>query len=395
MAEPVRILELRSVWGTGGGPEKTILLGAAQADRARYEVTVCYVRDERDPVFGIDQRAGALPVRYVELREKHSLDPGIWPRLRALVREHRIDIVHAHEYKTDALTWLLARVEPVIPLSTAHGWTGHSWKERRVYYPADRWLLARYPRVIAVSSQIRDVLVAAGARPGRIDVVLNSIDPLKFRRDRARDAAARASLGLPGEAVVIGAVGRLEPQKNFALLIDVFARLAAGFPAAMLVIAGDGSLRDDLARRAAATGLGDRLRLLGHCDDIQQVHHALDAFVQSSDYEGTPNAVLEAMAFENPIVATAAGGTAEVARDGEHALIVPCGDGDALDRAMRAVLQAPEAARARAQAARARVEGELSFQERMRRVESIYDQLVTRFPRTATCPRVPRAELSR
>jgi glycosyltransferase involved in cell wall biosynthesis len=395
VADPIRILELRSVWGTGGGPEKTILLGAAQADPSRYHVTVCYIRDERDRVFGIEQRAGALPVDYVELREGHSLDLGLWPKLRAVVRERQIDIVHAHEYKTDALTWMLARAEPVIPLSTAHGWTGHSTKELKLYYPADRWLLARYPRVIAVSGQIRDVLVAAGARRERIDVVLNSIDPLKFRRDRARDAEARSALGLPGDAIVMGAVGRLEPQKNFPLLIDVFARLAADHPAAILVIAGDGTLRADLERRAAATGLGDRLRLLGHRDDIDQLHHALDVFVQSSDYEGTPNAVLEAMAFENPIVATDAGGTAEVALDGQHALIVPCSDGPALEAAIRQVLADLEAARARAFAARRRVEGELSFQARMRRVESIYDELVMRFPRTSKAPRVPPAERRR
>jgi glycosyltransferase involved in cell wall biosynthesis len=390
---PLRILELRSVWGTGGGPEKTILLGAAQADRSRYEVTVSYIRDERDPVYGIDQRAGALPVDYVELREKHSLDPGIWPKLRALVRERHIDIVHAHEYKTDLFAWLLARCEPVVPLSTAHGWTGHTAKERRVYYPADRWLLARYPRVVAVSSEIRDVLVRAGARRDRIDVLLNSIDPLRFRRDRTRDAAVRAGLGFPPDAAVIGAVGRLEPQKNFPLLLEVFTKIADDYPKASLVIAGDGSLKEELLTRAAATGLGPRIRLLGHREDIDVVHHAFDLFVQSSDYEGTPNAVLEAMALENPIVATSAGGTAEVALHGLHALIVPCGDGAALERALRDVLTNPGGARARAAVARLRVEGDLSFQARMRRLESIYDQLVTRYPRTERGRRVPAGDM--
>src|SRR5947207_917056 len=101
MSRPVRVLELRSVRGTGGGPEKTILMGAARADRARFAVTVCYIRDARDGVFSIDGRAAPLGVDYVEVHERHSLDPRIWPELRRLVRERRIDIVHAHEYKTD------------------------------------------------------------------------------------------------------------------------------------------------------------------------------------------------------------------------------------------------------------------------------------------------------
>ena len=78
---PVRVLELRSVRGTGGGPEKTILLGAAMADPARSQVTVCYLRDERDPGFGVTERAAGVDVDYVEVTERHSFDPGIWPQL--------------------------------------------------------------------------------------------------------------------------------------------------------------------------------------------------------------------------------------------------------------------------------------------------------------------------
>src|SRR5262245_53683572 len=108
---PLRILELRSVFGTGGGPEKTILLGAAQADPARYRVTVCYIRDRRDRVFHIDERVRALGIDYVEVPERHSWDPAIWGRLRRLVRARNIDIVHAHDYKTDFWALALARHE--------------------------------------------------------------------------------------------------------------------------------------------------------------------------------------------------------------------------------------------------------------------------------------------
>lgn len=393
MSAPTRILELRSVWGTGGGPEKTILLGAAQADPARFQVTVCYVRDERDTIYGIDSRASALPVDYVEIREKNSYDPSVIGKLRALITERRIDIVHAHDYKTDLLSWWLGRQMPFIPFTTAHGWTGHSAKERYVYYPLDKWLIARHPRAIAVSSEIKQALVQAGGRADRIEVVLNAIDPRAFVRDRGRDPEARAALGLPAAGRVIGAVGRTEPQKNFPLLIDVFARVARDIPDVTLVIAGDGSARAALDAQAQATGLGARVRMLGHQVDIARVHHALDLFVQSSDYEGTPNAVLEAMAFENPIVATAAGGTAEIARDGQEAWIVPCGDGAALESALRAALADPATARMRAAAARRRVEGELSFASRMARVEAMYEALVARYPPVASGRRVPPSEM--
>ena len=376
---PLRVLELRTVRGTGGGPEKTILLGTARTDPSKYAITVCYIRDERDDVFHIDRRAQDLPINYVEVRERHSFDPRIWGQLKALVRSHHIDIVHGHDYKTNLLAFLLGRSAGVIPMATSHGWTGHSVRERYLYYPGDRLVLARLPHVIAVSSDIREQLVAAGARPGNVTVVLNAIDPEMFVRNRAAEQTVRQRIGMANNDFVIGAVGRLEPQKDFAGLIDAFAGVLSHIPQARLLIAGDGSLRSELQAHIERRGLGKSCTLLGHVDDVKTLHHAFDLFVQSSVYEGTPNAVLEAMALETPIVATAAGGTAELARHGREALIVPFNDQVALRDAILTAIRDPHATEQRRVMARRRVETELSFGTRMRKVEAIYDALAMRF----------------
>jgi glycosyltransferase involved in cell wall biosynthesis len=378
MSPPVRILELRSVRGTGGGPEKTILLGAAQADPTRFAITVCYLRDRRDDAFGVTERVDASAVDYVEIVERHSLDWEIWPALRRLVAERSIDIVHAHEYKSDLLAWALARACGIVPLATAHGWTGHSARERLFYYPCDKRILARYPRVIAVSTDIKNELIAAGAGPARVTTVLNGIDPRQFQRDRARGADARRALGLTPADLVIGAVGRLEPQKRFDVLIDAFAELHHRHPLLKLVIAGDGSLRDALDAQRHRLGLLESCLLTGHVTDVRPLHEAFDLFVQSSDYEGTPNAVLEAMALETPLVATDVGGTRELVAHGVEGLIVPPGHTAPIVDAIEILLAAPERARAMAVQARRRVEGELSFASRTRRVEAIYEDLATR-----------------
>ena len=371
----VRVLELRSVRGTGGGPEKTILLGAARTDMRRFAVTVCYLRDARDTIFRIDEVAGGLPVDYVEVVERHSFDPTVLPRLRALVRERGIDIVHSHEYKTDVLAWLLTRCERVTALATVHGWTGHTWRERFAYYPVDRWFLRFFPKLIAVSENIRQTLVAHGARPDRVTRVLNGIDHRAFVRDRSRAHAVRASLGMGADEVTIGTVGRLEPQKRFDLLIDAVARLQPKHPTLKLLIVGDGSLRQRLASQIERLGLNDACRLLGHRTDIVDLHHAFDLFVQSSDYEGTPNAVLEAMAMETPVVATNVGGTAEVVRDQIDGLIVPAGDVGRLCQAIEVALGDRLSTATRVAAARRRVETDLSFDARMAAVEAIYVEL--------------------
>jgi len=378
MNRPIRILELRSVWGTGGGPEKTILLGTARTDRRRFDVTVCYLRDRRDPIFSVDAKAADLPVNYVELLESHSFDPTIFSRLRRLVREREIDIVHAHDYKTNVLAWLLSRFEAIIPLSTVHGWTGHSARERWVYYPLDKRVLRMFPAVIAVSSDARRELVERGARPESVRVVLNGIDHKAFRRDRALEPEARRELGLTDTDFVVGAVGRVEPQKRFDLLLEAFAALRPRHPNLKLIVAGAGSRLEELRDQARRLNLGDTCQLLGNRTDIARLHHAFDLFVQSSDYEGTPNAVLEAMAFESPVVATSAGGTAEIVRHGIDGVIVPPGDWRPLATAIEAVLGDRDAARTRAASARRRVETDLSFEARMNAVEAIYVELFQR-----------------
>jgi glycosyltransferase involved in cell wall biosynthesis len=372
---PVRVLELRSVRGTGGGPEKTILRGATMGDPARAAVTVCYIRDERDACYGVTDRPEMDGVDYVEIREKHSFDPSVWPRLRALVAARRIDIVHAHDYKTNLLTLLLGRTGAVKPLSTVHGWTGHSLRERMCYYPADKRILGRFPRLIAVSSDIGRELVRHGARPEAVTTVLNGIDHRQFRRDRAREPEVRRSLGLGPDHVVLGAVGRLEPQKRFDILLDTFHRLHLRRPETRLVIAGEGSSRAALEAQRRRLHLDGAVTFLGHVADVVPVHHAFNLFVQSSDYEGTPNAVLEAMALETPVVATAAGGTAELVEHHRHGRIVPVGNADRLFHNIESALADPLRTRRMTANARARVEGELSFEARVRKVEAIYAEV--------------------
>jgi glycosyltransferase involved in cell wall biosynthesis len=253
--------------------------------------------------------------------------------------------------------------------------TGQSARELKLYYPADKWLLARYPRVIAVSSEIKETLVGAGARPERVTVILNSIDPAAFRRSTDRRESVRAALGFKPDDLVIGTVGRLERQKRFDVLLDAVAPIALQHPSLHLVVVGDGSLRADLQRIAADRGLNGSCRFLGHRSDIADLHNAFDLFVQSSEYEGTPNAVLEAMAMETPIVATDVGGTSELAEPGIHGLIVPMAEPRPLQSAIAQALSDPSGCRSRAAAARSRVEDQLSFENRSRRLENIYREL--------------------
>lgn len=367
---PIRVLELRSACGAGGGPEKTILLGAARANPNRIAVTVCYLRDQRDHAFSISARAQALGLDYVEIVERHSLDLRIWPALRNLVRDRAIDIVHTHEYKTDLLGLMLQRAEGIIPMATVHGWITNTARER-FYQAVDRRLLKHYPLVVAVSEPIRQALVTRGVSERRMRRLLNGVDHREFKRQHVSSRGARFRLGLPAKATIVGSIGRLGAEKRFDVLVKAAARLS---PAPVVVVAGDGSSRAELERLANRFGV--TLHLLGHRADVRDVYEALDVFVQSSDTEGIPNAVLEAMAMEVPIVATDVGGTRGIVEDGKHGLLVPRRDPEALARAIRQTLDDHLESGHRVAAARARVERELSFDTRMDTLEGMYEELV-------------------
>ena len=145
----------------------------------------------------------------------------------------------------------------------------------------------------------------------------------------------------------IVSVGRLQPQKNQALLIDAFALIAKDFPDYTLKIYGDGVLKEELQNQIAKAGLGNQVILMGAHKDVLNKINTSSLFVLSSDFEGLPNALIEAMCIGIPSVSTdcSPGGARELIEDGENGFVVPCNDAQALADAMKKVLSDNELAR--------------------------------------------------
>ncbi len=155
--------------------------------------------------------------------------------------------------------------------------------------------------------------------------------PAERSADPAKIAAARTEIGCDASTFVIGSIARLNRIKRIDLLIDAFRR--AGLDNARLALIGDGKDREALMARA---GAGRDIRFLGQRKDVENWHRAIDLFVLSSDWEGLPLGVLEAMRAGTPILATASDGTAETL-EGSDATLVPPGDVDAMANALRAL----------------------------------------------------------
>jgi glycosyltransferase involved in cell wall biosynthesis len=254
--------------------------------------------------------------------------------------------------------------------------TEHNLWDR--YRPATRWANAiTYPRnsaVIAVSDA-----VAASIRPPHwgpalppVEVVLHGPDLQSVRRGPDARRVGRERLGLGPDEPVIGTVGNFTAKKNQRLLLDAMARMST--PGSVrLVMVGIGPLRDELEGHAHALGIADRVHFTGLRDDVYDLLPAFDVFALSSEFEGLPIALLEAMAAGVPCVATAVGGIPEVVTDGDEGFLVTSGDTSAFTVRLEKVLNDPGLARVMgAQAARRA--GQFDVAAAVRRAEAIYDR---------------------
>jgi glycosyltransferase involved in cell wall biosynthesis len=211
----------------------------------------------------------------------------------------------------------------------------------------------------------------------RCHVVYNAIDTGDYRRRRSV-AEAKRELGVPADARLIGAVGRLSPEKGFDLLIRAVVQLRQAGQPLHLWIVGEGDARADLERLIGELGCGEYVRLLGHVADPKQFYEAMDVFALSSIREGLPNVVLEAMAMETPVVATRTAGVPMLVEDGQSGLLVEPGSVQALAEGLKRLLGDPGLAERLAIAGRQRVEEKFSFSRRMEKVVRIYDQVLGR-----------------
>ncbi|HXG43473.1 MAG TPA: glycosyltransferase [Gemmatimonadales bacterium] len=301
------------------------------------------------PLVGALRRAG-VEVFPRDLPERAYLEE--WRVLRELFRSWRPQLVHTHGYRADVVAGWAARSLGLPTAATVHGFTGGDWKNR-FYELLQCRVLRQATFVVAVSGPLRERLVRSGVGVERIRVIRNAWSPSEPPLSRGE---ARAALGLPVSARVVGWVGRVQQEKGPDLMLQAFALLDQ--PDLVLSVIGDGRDRRRLEPLAARLAPG-RVRWHGVLEGAARLYSAFDCFVLSSRTEGTPIALFEAIAAGVPVVATRVGGVPDVVGPDE-AILVPPGDPGALAAGVRAVFADPGAASARARAARTRLEREFA-----------------------------------
>jgi glycosyltransferase involved in cell wall biosynthesis len=321
-----------------GGIERAVALLATACGRVSPSV-VCLMGDDEARVRAAMR---GCPVEVVRMRHRADVTAAV--RLARVARASGCDLLHAHTLRAALVAAAAARLARVPVVATLHSPIARDTEDDarnrrnlRVQRRLFRWIAGH----IAVSEGIREEAIRAGAAPASVTVIRNGIDIARYAGGDPR--ALRGVLDpWPADAPLVGTHALLRPRKGLDVLIRAIPLIAQPVPSARFVIAGNAETPAyELELRALAGDLGvaDRIAFVGFRDDVADVLAALDVFVMPSLYgEGTPFAVLEAMAAARCIVATRTEGIVETVTDGETGALVPSGDPEALAHALVAVL---------------------------------------------------------
>jgi glycosyltransferase involved in cell wall biosynthesis len=351
---------------TPGGTER-LVIETVRRLHSRFPMAVCCL--DAEGAWAGELRQNGVAV--VALGRPAGFHPLLARRLAGVARRHRASVLHCHHYSPFVYGCLARAFHPGLRvLFTEHGRLsdGPPSPKRRLANAVFRHVPAR---VCVVSADLRRHLAAEGFRGGDIAVVPNGIELAEAGGPEMRERA-RATLDLPGDAFVIGTVGRLDPVKDLPTLVAAFRRFATDRPGSRLVIVGDGPERGTL--QALAGGI-PAIRLAGHRRDARQLMSAFDVYVSSSTFEGMSLTILEAMAAGLPVIATSVGGTPEIVADGTTGVLVAPGDPAAMAQALARISADPRRAAAMGRAGRDRVAERFTLERMVNEYARAYSEI--------------------
>lgn len=331
--DPLRIALMLETDGPGGA--ETVLLQLAEELRRRGNDVMPVGPANGCGWLGGEFRARGFTPRTYVLRR--ALDWGCVTSLTDVLRNHRSQVVHSHEFTMAVYGAAAARRAGARHVITMHGgrYYAEAWRRRA----ALRWAMRRSAATTAVSGATAvDLRRSLGVPDDAVRVVPNGIEMPRGRRDNLR-----RELGVGDDELLIVSIGNLYPVKGHAVLVRALGELEqqGGAPSWRLAVAGRGEEEGPLRALADDAGIAPRVHLLGFRSDAPDILAAGDLFVMPSLSEGLPLALVEAMATGLPIVASDVGGIPEVVARDREAVLVPAASPPALAAAIRSLLMDP------------------------------------------------------
>ena len=352
------------------------ILGLAKylnADEVDCRLAVSY--DTAHQNLELSERFRQLGLDAHKIRMSGRFDLRAVAKLRELLREEQIDVLHTHGYKSDILGLLAARMAGVRVLATPHGFENAKDLKLRLYVRLGCLALRHFDRVAPLSESLVADMARIRVPEQKTRFIRNGVDlqEVDLEMKRSIESGLRSA-----DEQVIGYVGQLSHRKNLGDMIDAFDLYCRDHGNARLLLVGDGPQRVELQRKANSLESKERIEFLGYRTDRLRIVKELDLFCLTSSLEGIPRCLMEAMAMRVPVVAYDIPGVDKLILDGQTGLQAPYGDMAALKNYWERLLFDGELSKTLAENGRRHVEKNFSAERMAAEYTQLYRELLDR-----------------
>ncbi len=363
----MKVLHMTKVRGIGGAEQH--LLALLPALRARGIDAQFLSLDAGGDAERFHRALGERGVPFSRVPCGADMSPALARRVLRATRGYAPDLLHTHMVHADVYGSIAAHLLRVPFVSTRHN------DDRYLLGPfrfVDRFFMRGVSRIVAISDAVREFHVEAGLPADKLVTVHYGLDtPPTTPSERSPE-----DLGVPVDAPLVLAIGRLIAQKDHRTLLEAFARVRSEVPAARLAILGWGPLEAETQEHAAALALGDSILLPGRLEPRAWLERA-DVFAHTSRWEGFGIVLLEAMLSRLPVVATSVSAVPEIVVDGETGYLVPAGDAKAAADRVLELLGNRDRAETFGLAGLERAKSEFSVERMAERTIAVYEAAVS------------------
>ena len=385
MSRRIKIIRIQSRICIGGPAVHTEILSRHLPDRYRTVLLGGALEPDEHSLFH-DIKARGVDIRLIEtMRREPRLSDDLESvrKIYRIIKREKPDIVHTHTAKAGATGRLaahLARVPVIVHTFHGHAFENYfSQTQSRFFVTIEKALAKLTHRIIAISPrQKRDLVDRYRIAPeSKVRVVPLGFELERFLRTE-KNGALKASLGIPASHRLLGIIGRLVPIKNHAMALRVLKQLSSQEPNVHLCIVGDGESRRDIERMAEELGVRKHVHFLGWVKEIERIYEGLDVLLLTSLNEGTPVAVIEAMASSVPVVATSVGGVPDLLQGDRNGLSCRVNDVDEMAAKVRRLLEDADLASELCRNAKSFAEKNYSYQRLVRDIDELYLELLAK-----------------
>ncbi|HBR21120.1 MAG TPA: glycosyltransferase family 1 protein [Nitrospiraceae bacterium] len=356
------ILHTESSTGWGGQENRTLQECIGLKKRGVRVIILC------QPESRLNKRALAEGIEVRTCRMKKSYDILAISHILKLIRSENIDIISSHSGRDSLLAGIAGRLSRKKPIIVRTRHLALPITSKFTYS-----LLAH--KVVTVSEYVKQYLIEKDIASGKVAAIPTGIDTDKFNPERVNDSL-RQELGLQKDVPVIGTIAILRRKKGHHIILDAMPLVLKEIPDAVFVFAGDGPQRDNILNKIKASGLSEKVFMLGLRKDIPEILKSIDIFALPTLQEALGTSFIEAMAMGKPVIGADVGGVSEVIKNGVNGYLVEPDNPLALAEAIIKMLKDREAARLMGTEGRKIVEKDYTVEKMCERMYAIYLSLI-------------------